>query len=73
MLEQTVEDDEIMVSFDVTFLYTNIPINDTLFIMKDLFVNDNCLGENENSSIGTFRTDLNFFDRNFFSVQWRIL
>ena len=30
-----VEDDEIMVSFDVTSLYTNIPIIDTLNIIKD--------------------------------------
>ena len=30
-----IEDDEIMVSFDVTYLYTNIPIIDTLNIIKD--------------------------------------
>ena len=30
-----IEDDEIMVSFDVTSLYTNIPIIDTLNIIKD--------------------------------------
>ena len=30
-----IEDDEIMVSFGVTSLYTNIPIIDTLNIIKD--------------------------------------
>ena len=35
-----IEDDEIMVSFDVTFLYTNIPIIDTLNIIKDYVKND---------------------------------
>ena len=30
-----IEDDEIMVSFDVTSLYTNIPVIDTLNIIKD--------------------------------------
>ena len=35
-----IEDDEIMVSFDITSLYTNIPIIDTLNIMKD-YVNRN--------------------------------
>ena len=34
-----IEDDEIMVSFDVTSLYKNIPIIDTLNIIKD-YVND---------------------------------
>ena len=35
-----IEDDEIMVSFDVTSLYTNIPITDTLNIIKDYVNND---------------------------------
>ena len=35
-----IEDDEIMVSFDVTSVYTNIPIIDTLIIIKDYFNND---------------------------------
>ena len=35
-----IEDDEIMVSFDVTSLYTNIPIIDTLNIIKDYVKND---------------------------------
>ena len=35
-----IEDNEIMVSFDVTFLYTNIPIIDTLNIIKDYVNND---------------------------------
>ena len=34
------EDDEIMVSFDVTSLYTDIPIIDTLNIIKDFVNND---------------------------------
>ena len=36
-----IEDDEIMVSFDVTSLYTNIPIIDTQNIIKDYVDNDN--------------------------------
>ena len=35
-----IEDDEIMVSFDVTALYKNIPIIDTLYIIKDSVNND---------------------------------
>ena len=35
-----IEDDEIMVSFYVIFLYTNIPIIDTLNIIKDYVNND---------------------------------
>ena len=35
-----IEDDEIMVSFDVTSFYTNIPIIDTLNIIKDYVNND---------------------------------
>ena len=35
-----IEDDEIMVSFDVTSFYTNIPIIDTLNIINDYVNND---------------------------------
>ena len=35
-----IEDDEIMVSFDVTSLYTNFPIIDTLNIIKDYVHSD---------------------------------
>ena len=35
-----IEDDEIMLSFDVTYLYTNVPIIDTLNIIKDYINND---------------------------------
>ena len=35
-----IEDDEIVVSFDVTALYTNIPITDMLYIIKDSVNND---------------------------------
>ena len=35
-----IQDDEIMVSFGVTSLYTNIPIVDTLNIIKDYVNND---------------------------------
>ena len=34
-----IEDDEIMASFDVTFLYINIPIMDTLKMVKDYINN----------------------------------
>ena len=36
----SIEDDEIMVSFDVTSLYTKIPMIDTLNIIKDYVNND---------------------------------
>lgn len=36
-----IEDDEIMVLFGVTYLYTNIPVVDTLKIIKDFVNNDN--------------------------------
>ena len=36
----SIEDDEIMASFDVTSLYTNIPIIDTLNIIKGYGNND---------------------------------
>ena len=36
-----IDDDEIMVSFDVTFLYMNIPMIDKLNIIKDYVNNDN--------------------------------
>ena len=35
-----IEDDEIMVSFDVTSSYTNIPVIDTVNIIKDYVIND---------------------------------
>ena len=35
-----IEDDETMVSFEITSLYKNIPIIDTLNIIKDYFNND---------------------------------
>ena len=35
-----IEDDEVMVPFDITSLYTNIPIIDTLNIIKDYVDND---------------------------------
>ena len=35
-----IEDDEILVSFDMTPLYTNIPIIDTLNLVKDYVNND---------------------------------
>ena len=35
-----IEEDECMVSFDVTSSYTNVPIKDTLNIIKDLLLND---------------------------------
>ena len=38
--DQSIEDDEMLVSFDVTSLYTNVPIKDTLEIIKNLLEND---------------------------------
>ena len=39
----TIEEDEIMVSFDVEALYTNVPIDDALAIIKELLENDETL------------------------------
>ena len=36
----TIEEDECMVSFDVVSLYTNVPISDTLDIIRELLLND---------------------------------
>ena len=36
MCQQKIEHDEIMVSFDVTSLYTTIPIDQALLIVQDL-------------------------------------
>ncbi|XP_057308994.1 uncharacterized protein LOC130647229 [Hydractinia symbiolongicarpus] len=43
--EIKIADDECMISFDVTPLYTNVPIKDTLNIIKDLIENDAAFGE----------------------------
>ena len=40
----TIDEDEILVSFDVTSLYTNVPIQNTLGIIKELLENDVNLG-----------------------------
>ena len=36
----SLEDDEIMTSFEVNYLYTNVPITDTLNIIKNYVNND---------------------------------
>ena len=41
--QQTIEPDEIMISFDVTSLYTTIPIDQALLIIEDLLQHDNKL------------------------------
>ena len=43
--QQKIEPDEIMVSFDVTSLYTTIPIDQALFIIKDLPEHDDKLAD----------------------------
>ena len=43
--QQTTEPDEIMVSFDVTSLYTTIPINQALLIIEDLLQHDDKLAD----------------------------
>ena len=42
---QTIEEDEIMVSFDVEALYANVPIEDALVIIRELLENDETLSE----------------------------
>ena len=46
--QQTIDPDEIMVSFDVESLYTNIPITDALLVIKDLLNNDTTLQDRTN-------------------------
>ena len=46
--QQTMDPDEIMVSFDVESLYTNIPITDALLVIIDLLNNDNTLYDRTN-------------------------
>ena len=46
--QQTIDPDEIMVSFDVEFLYTNIPITDALLVIKDLLNNDTTFKDQTN-------------------------
>ena len=41
----TIEQDEIMVSFDVEALYTNVPIEDALVIIMELLENDEALSD----------------------------
>ena len=43
--QQKIEPDEIMVSFDVTSLYTTIPIDQALLIIKDLLEHDDKLAD----------------------------
>ena len=43
--QQKIEPDEIMVSFDVTSLYTTIPIDQALLIIKDLLEHDQKLAD----------------------------
>ena len=45
ILNKTIEDDEEMVSFDVTSLYTNVPINDSISIIKEHLENDASLNK----------------------------
>ena len=40
IINVSIEDGKIMVSFDITFLYTNIPMSDALSIVKDYVNND---------------------------------
>ena len=46
--QQTIDPDEIMVSFDVESLYTNIPITDALLVIIDLLDNDTTLQDRTN-------------------------
>ena len=46
--QQTIDPDEIMVSFDVESLYINIPITDALLVIKDLLNNDPTLQDRTN-------------------------
>ena len=43
--QQKIEPDEVMVSFDVTSLYTAIPIDQALLIIRDLVEHDDKLAD----------------------------
>ena len=45
MSQQKIQNDEIMVSFDVTLIYTTIPIDQALLIIKDLPEHDDKLAD----------------------------
>ena len=49
--QQTIEPDEIMVSFNVTSLYTTIPIDQALLVKEDLPEHDDKLACRSNSAI----------------------
>ena len=55
-----VEEDEVLVSFDVTSLYTNVPITATLEIIKDSLLNDHNLKAKTDIPIDDFSDIVNF-------------
>ena len=57
----TIEEDEIMVSFDVETLCTNVPIDDALAIIKELLENDETLPDRTPLSPKTYYTFWNFY------------
>ena len=63
----TIEEDEIMVSFDVETLYTNVPIDDdALAIIKELLENDETLSDRTPLSLKNVLDLLKLLLRTFF-------
>ena len=66
--QQTIDPDEIMVSFDVESLYTNIPITDVLLAIKDLLNNDTTLQDRTNLLLDQILELLEFLLRTTFFI-----
>ena len=64
----TIEEDEIMVSSDVETLYTNVPIDDALAIIKELLENDETLPDQTPLSPKTVLDVLEFLLRTTFFI-----
>ena len=64
----TIEEDEIMVSFDVEALYTNVPIDDALTIIKELLENDETLPDRTPLSPKNVLDHLEFLLRTTFFI-----
>ena len=66
--QQTIDPDEIMVSFDVESLYTNIPITDALLVIIDLLNNDTTLYDRTNLLTDQILEQLEFLLRTTFFI-----
>ena len=66
--QQTIDPDEIIISFDVESLYTNIPITDALLVIKDLLNYDTTLQDRTNLLPDQILEQLEFLLRTTFFI-----